>query len=95
LNFLVGAADKITSIIQESLAESPLTRQSAPTSVADEQSDSEIDEEDETDDETTIEKEEEAANAQHNQHEEELDDLYKERDMDMDQLLTTVFFEYF
>lgn len=89
LNFLVGAADKITSIIQERLADSPSCRHSSERSS---QKNNNSDFEgtlDEDDDESTLDKEEEYPQNV-DQEELELDELYKEREMNIDQLLTTV-----
>ena len=90
LNFLVGAADKITSIIQERLADSPTDRRSSEQS-SQRNDNSDFEEaQDDDDDESTLDMEE--AHPQNGAHEElELDELYKEREMDIDQLLTTVF----
>lgn len=84
---MVGAADKITSIIQESLADSPSIKQSDKASISEEESD--LRSFKDSDDDETILDEEEASGS--NAHiEEELDGLYKEKEMDLDQLLTSV-----
>jgi len=85
----VGAADKITSIIQERLADSPNHRSSTRNSVAEEQHSDDYDNaEISEDDESTLDQEEADRPKAH--VDQELDDLYKERDMDIDQLLTSV-----
>lgn len=92
MNFLVGAADKITSILQEHMADSQSTsnKQSTTTSHVDNLSDFEGDLTDEEDDETTLEREE--ATQQQAHIDLELNELSKEANMEMDEFLTSVDF---
>nr|CAD2187793.1 unnamed protein product [Meloidogyne enterolobii] len=85
LNFLVGAADKITSLIHENFATQSNGRSSTVLSKSSD--DFEMDSESD-DNESTLDVEE--ANGTKGSVEEELDELSKEQDMDMDQLLTSL-----
>uniref|UniRef100_A0A1I8AZT5 Helicase ATP-binding domain-containing protein n=1 Tax=Meloidogyne hapla TaxID=6305 RepID=A0A1I8AZT5_MELHA len=85
LNFLVGAADKITSLIHENYATQSNGCSSSVLSKSSE--DFEMDSESD-DNESTLDVEE--ANGTKGSVEEELNELSKEKDMDMDQLLTSL-----
>lgn len=80
---LVGAADKITSLLHEHMADSPNSNKNS----LEEHSDFDGDMSDE-DDETTLEREESCQQKAH--IELEVNELSKEANMEMDEFLTSV-----
>uniref|UniRef100_A0A914HBN0 Uncharacterized protein n=1 Tax=Globodera rostochiensis TaxID=31243 RepID=A0A914HBN0_GLORO len=88
LNFLVGAADKITSILQEHMAESPSKRSNSAMSREEERSEGDRMTTDGEDDERTMDTEE--AHQQKAHVELEVNELSKEANMELDDFLTSL-----